>query len=207
MEDNGSIIDFFNRNDADADKYRVIDEFLKLSKRFSKNAIRRKTIITYSIGAFMIVLGAAAWIMSREFNTFEGFMILFGFIPIAFCKLLNGSGYIPEVERAKLIISQDGIDTVYGDLLKAKYIRESELMVGKRYLFGEGNMMVRLKDIKGIYKHTTGGKYPKRYAMAEVIDESGTEPMKLETLPSFGMERRMHYITDEIMRAAMMAEN
>ena len=41
---NGSIIDFFNRNDADADKYRVIDEFLKLSKRFSEKAIRRKTI-------------------------------------------------------------------------------------------------------------------------------------------------------------------
>lgn len=208
MRDNDELLGFFNRDDADAEKYKAIDNFLKLSERFSRANVKRVRRLGFIIGTLLMAFGAGLWIISGEYNFVFAMFIIIGFIVIG-CSLSYGKkGHVYPVESAELMIAADGIDAVYEDMLAGHYISNSSLLLGRTYLFGEGSMMVRLCDIKKIYMHSTSGRGKhSHYAAADIVSEAGSAMMLLEKLNKYGAGRydRLAYLEEQIMAAKLLA--
>ena len=209
MERHEDILGFFDREGTEGDRYRTIDDFLGLSKRFSVGALKRKRMIGVLAGSAMALLGIVLCFMSSEALSGGIMIIILGVCVALFGVLVFKRGNIPQLERTKEIIACDGIDAVFEDFLAARYLSGSPVMMGSRYLFVEGEAMARIENIKRVYYHKNSGRNASAYIMAEVFDDSGTQPVMLENvthLPSNTRKEKVGMYTAAIMHAQMTAE-
>ena len=93
--------------------------------------------------------------------------------------------------RVSMLLEKDGLDAVYEDLMHCTRIERSELYIGERYVFVQGRLMVRIKDIKKHYaaeeKNADDIAY---FYRIEVSDEAGEETIDLRKLSVISVQRQ-----------------
>ncbi|MBP5269176.1 MAG: hypothetical protein J6Z29_11550 [Ruminococcus sp.] len=104
----------------------------------------------------------------------------------------NVSKPMSALKRAVNIIGADGIDTVYDDLMHCSKLERSDVYIGAKYLFRQGNYMCRLKDIKKCYVYDSGNTEDIAYfCYADISDETGDETFELRTLSVLKVQRQL----------------
>lgn len=180
-------------SDADAQKFELIDNFLRLSVRFSPKRLREKKILFLSM---IILLAVGLLVMCFSAGDISSILMGLFFLPVVGVMgylLLRRyrNNFFPEVERTRIIIERDGMDAVYVDLVKAKPLGKGETYSGGKYLFTRGKAMCRLENVQSIDIETVSRGRNGRvyYAAAEVADEIGVSRQKLEVLTGLGSMR------------------
>ncbi len=183
---------FYDKLGADADKYREIDKFLRLTERFGgKSAAKSRTIsLVIALAGAAVCVGIA--LLFGQTKAYVGAAV-FVVIGIVFGFVLNG-GKSSEMERAKSIINSDGVQAVYDDLMHCTRIERSDVFIGSRYLFRQGKFMFRMSDVKKCYISTeTSGDDTEYYCEADISDEIGSETFELRKLSAIKVQRQNQF--------------
>ncbi|MBQ8967717.1 hypothetical protein [Ruminococcus sp.] len=204
-----NVLGFFDREGEEGRKYRTVDNMLKLSENYSENALSGKRLYSVLGGIGIALVPVLVWIIFQKFEPMGIIFIVFGITAAVLGYKLQSSHYQPQLDRVKMLIAADGIDAVYEDLLSARCLERSTVMLGSRYVFVEGVGMARLKDIREVYLKR-GGRYSgssHTEIKADVIDESGTCSLRLERSDRFGGQSagsRLSYYRDTIYQAKII---
>ncbi|SFD01930.1 hypothetical protein [Ruminococcus albus] len=109
----------------------------------------------------------------------------------------NASKPMSALKRTVNIIGADGIDAVYDDLMHCSKLERSDVYIGAKYLFRQGNYMCRLKDIKKCYVYNSENAEDIAYfCYVDISDETGDETLEIRTLSALKVQRQLQF--DEI---------
>ncbi|MBE6870106.1 MAG: hypothetical protein E7494_15350 [Ruminococcus albus] len=195
-------------NETECRMYESIDDFLSLSRRFSRKAVNDKRnmavifclLLSVLILVLCVVLGGRSHVILGAVNS----ALLIGGAAVAWYRRRNN--YFPEVERVNNIIRNDGLEAVYNDLMRASPVVGSDTVSGGRYLFTAGRAMCRLENISRVYaKYVSYGRHGSYYACAEVADETGIYQHYMAKLPMFRRDQQLEKISEELFRLKMGA--
>ena len=197
-------VDFYNGlNDAESRMYDSIDNFLGLSRRFSREAVKDRTGRSV---AMCSVLGMGIFVFcaigGRKSDYILGGIFLLMFAAAAAIAWWKGrKDYFPELERANNIIRNDGLEAVYNDLMRASPVVGKGTVSGGRYLFTADKAMCRIENVNRVYeRYVSRGKGGSYYACAEVADETGIYQHNMVRLPMFRRDQKFEMIKQEIFR-------
>ena len=208
-------VSYYDMGGRDAEMYRAIDEHLALTKRFSPKGIARSKLkVSLScmiLAGVFIVLAVSAYVYRDSLFGFftAGPFALMLIIAAIHYALTYGNEPFTEVVRSNSIISADGLENVYNDLMRAKPINKTKFVSGGRYLFLKDYCVYRIMDIQEIYIDTVYSEdTPTYYAAVRIADEMGESTLRLTTLSLFDNKRDKEF--DEVtapirkMREALM---
>jgi hypothetical protein len=202
-------VDFYNGlNDAESRMYESIDNFLGLSRRFSRKAVKESTGRSVTICS---VLGVGIFVFcaigGRKSDYILGGIFLLMFAAAAAIAWWKGKkDYFPELERANNIIRNDGLEAVYSDLMRASPVVGKGTVSGGRYLFTADKAMCRIENVNRVYeRYVSRGKGGSYYACAEVADETGIYQHNMVRLPMFRRDQQFELIRQEIFRLKLCA--
>ena len=202
-------VDFYGGlNEAECRMYESIDDFLSLSRRFSRKALKGKRNLAV---IFCLVMGALGLTLCVVIDR-ESYMILgagyFAVMAIAAAVAWykGRKDFFSEVERVNNIIRNDGLEAVYNDLMRASPVVGSDTVSGGRYLFTKGRAMCRLENISRVYaKYVSYGRHGSYYACAEVTDETGIYQHIMVRLPVFRKDQQLEKIKQDIFSLKLSA--
>ena len=104
----------------------------------------------------------------------------------------NASKPMSALKRAVNIIGADSIEAVYDDLMHCTKLERSDVYIGAKYLFRQGNYMCRLKDIKKCYVYNSDNTEDIAYfCYADISDETGDETLEIRTLSALKVQRQL----------------
>ena len=146
----------------EAEMYRKIDRFFRISWRFGGLGVWTKALLfaapfiiisvilliyifTEKIGGWAL----AAVVLLILAGVGSGFAIIYA--------LTHLSRH--EYDHIKALIENDGIEKVYDDLINAKKIKGSRIYAGSTYFFGRGADLCRIGDIEEVYLHSERSYY------------------------------------------------
>ena len=185
---------FYDRlSPEDAERFEKIDDFLKLSERFSPKGVRRRKLLGVVSILFVAVMIIVVCVVQNDKGST---MLALCFTPVlglliykTWCNYNNT--YHPEVERAITIVIKDGMDAVFDDFINSRSIAASNVYTGGRYLFVKGKSMCRIENTGMVYpKYVSRGRGGSYYACTQVTDETGIYDLKLKELRGFGSPQR-----------------
>ena len=92
---------------------------------------------------------------NKKYELVDGFLDLTGKTKISLFD--NNKNWQKDIyrESSNKLISEDGLDAVYNDLLDTKKIKGTSIYVGRRYLFVREGYVLRLEDIENIVMYST----------------------------------------------------
>ena len=208
-------VSYYDMGGRDAEMYRAIDEHLALTKRFSPEVVMRNRRRVLTIGS--VIGGIAAFIAINaqvRYHSLGGFLTGGMFAVIIFWILVHYArtyGKTPFIEmvRSDNIISADGLENVYNDLMRAKQIKDTNVYMGETYLFKKNDCLYRIKDIKEFFINmVSSDESTTYYASVRIKDESGLRVVNLRILNGLSAKRQKRF--DEVtapikkMREAIM---
>lgn len=182
------LISYYDMGGETAEKYGIVDDFLKLTERFSHDSIRKAKISTtavcLAVGAALAGLGI---LVNNLLVCLASVLLL---MPVYAVWSSAAKGLFPDEVRSKGIMEADGLDAVYDDLLEAGPFKDSDIYVGRKYVFLKGRCVIRLADIESlvIYKDS-GEDIDRYYAEAKVTDGFSDDRVKLTDLPGNEIKR------------------
>ena len=199
--DKKEIISYYDMGGRDAQMYSKIDGFLALTKRFSPAAVKRTKLIACSVCfglGGLTIIGAAIWVVRSM--AYGGAFLggLFRLIIAAFLigvgiYMLKVYGSTPFIEmvRSDRIISADGLEKVYDDLVHARQLQGTKILLGCTYIFKKGDCLYRIRDISRFFiREESDDDGTTYFACAEVRDESGIKKVDIVTLSGFRQSTR-----------------
>ena len=193
MSDRKEIISYYDLGGRDAEMYGKIDEFLELSRRYSPQAVRRKRIIGSIAFSILTVGSLLMMILSKEYLFLLLLTIGFGGAAFYFIKMY-GTKPFPDVVRTDNIISADGLENVYNDLMHKSRIADTSVYLGDRYLYKKGKVMFRIRDIERTFirveSDDDGNSY---YASVEFFDEEGRITIDIKPLHGLAKKRQQTF--------------
>ena len=189
-------ISYYDLGGREAEMYRQIDDILAISKRFSTRGVkrtRRRVLgLCFVIGGLMGAFAVYALIRGSWFGFFcWGIFAIAVFAAGIYYFRTYGNEPFIEVVRSDNIISADGLENVYNDLMHAQQIGKTKIFMGETYLFNRNDCLYRIRDIQQLYiRVVRGDDSTTYYACAKIIDESGTRNLNLKTLSGFTEAQR-----------------
>lgn len=195
-------------NETECRMYESIDNYLGLSRRFSRKAVNDKRnmavifclLLSVLILVLCVVLGGRSHVILGAVNS----ALLIGGAAVAWYK--GRKDFFPEVERVNNIIRNDGLEAVYNDLMRASPVVGSDTVSGGRYLFTKGRAMCRLENIGRVYvRYVSYGRHGSYYACAEVADETGIYQHIMVRLPVFRKDQTLEKIRQDLFSLKMGA--
>ena len=98
------------------------------------------------------------------------------------------------LQRTLKIVEADGIEEVYDDLMHSERIQRSDIFIGKKYLFRQGNYMIRMKDVERCYvMDEKTGDDRLYYCYVDVSDETGSEKLEIRKLSALTVQRQQQF--------------
>lgn len=183
---------YYDMGGSAAAMFKPIDEYLGMTKRFSPKA-KKKTLIGYlaMVVPFQLL---AIFMLICIINTKDmeiGIKLICSLIPLVFIGFLSlAIKYListykephQDMLTCRNILDRDGIETVYKDFAASKYVCD-RVRVGEKYLFIEGQTVVRIKDIiKADLEIARGDEDGGIYYMTTVRDELGERKYRVRNL-------------------------
>ena len=192
--------------------YRAIDEYLRLTARFSpENVVRkRKKLLTFTlVGGILLYVSIPVTLLTVGFKIpAVGLEFVIGNFLLGvwrLARLIYGVGPFTEMERAEKIISADGLERVYNDFIHAQQMGDTNIMLGEEYIFKKSDCLYRIKDIQRTYirkENSDGSCY--YFASVEILDECGLCHVDVKMLNGFSekkMQARFEELTAPIEQA------
>lgn len=160
--DNKDTLKAMYSSGTEADMYKKIDSFLRITLRFSRFFVWLKALL---FGAAFIIMSVIFLINIDPKKVSGGAMIFLalfligisvpGFIIIRLITHMPRSEY----DHIKALIEKEGIEKVYEDLTTAIKLKGSQIYAGSTYLFGKGVDFCRISDIEQVYLHSHRSGY------------------------------------------------
>ena len=210
--DGKEMISYYDMGGRDAEMYRAIDEYLRLTARFSpENVVRkRKKLLTFTlVGGILLYVSIPVTLLTVGFKIpAVGLEFVIGNFLLGvwrLARLIYGVGPFTEMERAEKIISADGLERVYNDFIHAQQMGDTNIMLGEEYIFKKSDCLYRIKDIQRTYirkENSDGSCY--YFASVEILDECGLCHVDVKMLNGFSekkMQARFEELTAPIEQA------
>ena len=210
--DGKEMISYYDMGGRDAEMYRAIDEYLRLTARFSpENVVRkRKKLLTVTlVGGILLYVSIPVTLLTVGFKIpAVGLEFVIGNFLLGVWRLarqIYGVGPFNEMERAEKIISADSLERVYNDFIHAQQMGDTNIMLGEEYIFKKSDCLYRIKDIQRTYirkENSDGSCY--YFASAEILDECGLCNVDVKMLNGFSekkMQARFEELTAPIEQA------
>ena len=197
--DGKEMISYYDMGGRDAEMYRAIDEYLRLTARFSpENVVRkRKKLLTVTlVGGILLYVSIPVTLLTVGFKIpAVGLEFVIGNFLLGVWRLarqIYGVGPFTEMERAEKIISADSLERVYNDFIHARQMGDTNIMLGEEYIFKKSDCLYRIKDIQ------------RTFASVEILDECGLCHVDVKMLNGFSekkMQARFEELTAPIEQA------
>lgn len=196
---------YYGMDPQTAQVFAPIDKYLKLTKRFSPKAMKKKFIkgiILYAAGLFIFLYFTFLGLFQGDaVGICAGlFMMIFDAAMIALLvDHIKHFGEEPDENMliCRTILEKDGIAEISKDYADAvKFTKQS--VIGKKYIFVKGVTLIRLSDIKETVlderKYSVKGSVSFSYHFTvHAEDERGKRAVDLELLSNNEIERKQRY--------------
>jgi len=210
--DGKEMISYYDMGGRDAEMYRAIDEYLRLTARFSpENVVRkRKKLLTFTlVGGILLYVSIPVTLLTVGFKIpAVGLEFVIGNFLLGVWRLaglMYGVGPFTEMERAEKIISADSLERVYNDFIHARQMGDTNIMLGEEYIFKKSDCLYRIKDIQRTYIRKENSDDSCYYfASVEILDECGLCHVDVKMLNGFSekkMQARFEKLTAPIEQA------
>ena len=187
------MVSYYDMGGRDAEMYKAIDEHLRLTARFSPENVARKRKTLLTVG-FKIPAVGLEFVIGN---------FLLGVWKLA--RQIYGVGTSTEMERAEKIIMADGLERVYNDFIHARQMGDTNIWLGKEYIFKKNDCLYRIKDIQRTYiRKENSDDSCSYFASAEILDECGLCHVDVKMLHGFSekkMQARFEELTAPIEQA------
>ncbi|MBQ9542193.1 hypothetical protein [Ruminococcus sp.] len=210
--DGKEMISYYDMGGRDAEMYRAIDEYLRLTARFSpENVVRkRKKLLTFTlVGGILLYVSIPVTLLTVGFKIpAVGLEFVIGNFLLGvwrLARLIYGVGPFTEMVRAEKIISADSLERVYNDFIHARQMGDTNIRLGEEYIFKKDDCLYRIKDIQRTYirkENSDGSCY--YFASVEILDECGLCHVDVKMLNGFSekkMQARFEELTAPIEQA------
>ena len=168
-------ISYYSLGGEIAQQYLELDNFLKLTDRYSRTAVIKNKITVCSVTGIIGLVLTIAFFCQTQKNLGLLLVAVIMFAAAIIFGAVYGSSPFEDVVRCENILDHDGIDKVYADFKSAKLIPQTNVYLGDIYLFGRSNTMCRLCDVQNIFiDHIESDDTTEYYIAAKITDETGT---------------------------------
>ena len=98
------------------------------------------------------------------------------------------------LERANNIVNNDGVESVYDDLMHCTRIDRCDVYIGSKYIFRQGMFLFRMSDVSKCYIiDETQGDDTEYHCVADISDETGTDTLELRKLSVIKVQRQQQF--------------